>query len=266
MSVKLTLLEMVQEILEDMNGDEVNSITDTEESEQVAGHIKKSYRNIVSNSNWFHTRELVTLTSRSDSDFPTHFLVKDNVKKLEVVKYNLQKSGDPDRNYKEIEFKPFEEFMLHTAKRKSSATNVRTVIDDSGIELLILNDKSPDYYTTIDDVNIIFDSYDSTVDTTLNQSKLQAWGLVIPEFEMRDDFVPNLPPDAFALLLEESTSRCNYKMRQMQDPKSEVNARKQSRFMSRQNWIVDGGIKYPNFGRQSVRTHSNRDVWPRRDS
>lgn len=250
MSIKPTLLEMVQDILEDINGDEVNSITDTEESEQVAGHIKKTYRNIVSNSNWFHTRELVTLTPRSDSNYPTHFLVNEDVKKLEKVRYNKQKSGASDKDYQDIEFKPFDEFMTYTGGRKSSASNVQTVIDDSGIELFIKTDKAPDYYTTIDDVNIIFDSYDSDVDNTLQQSKLQAWGLVIPRFEVSDSFVPNLPPDAFALLIEEATSRCNYKMRQLADPDSKANALKQSRWLSRQNWVVEGGIKYPNYGRR----------------
>lgn len=249
MAVKLTLLQMVQDILEDINGDEVDSIGDTEESTQVAGHIKKTYRNLVSNSNWPHTRELITLTPRSDSTKPTHFTMNEDVKMLEEVYYNTEDSTDTDKKYTRMEYLTLSEFMMKTNKRKSSESDVVVITDDSGIELLIKNDKAPEYYTSINEVDIIFDSYDSTVDSTLQQSKLQAWGLVVPEFQLTDSFVPNLPPDAFALLMEESTSRCNYKMRQLEDIKSEQNSIKQARWMSRQNWVADGGIKYPNYGR-----------------
>ena len=40
---KMTLLAMVQDILNDMDGDEVNSISDTVEAEQVAQIIKTTY-------------------------------------------------------------------------------------------------------------------------------------------------------------------------------------------------------------------------------
>ena len=116
MAVKLTLLEMVQDILEDINGDEVNSINDTEESTQVAGHIKKTYRNLVSNSNWPHTRELVTLTPRSDSTKPTHFTVQEDVKLLEEVYYNTEKTGASDKNYTKMDYLPLSEFMMKVNK------------------------------------------------------------------------------------------------------------------------------------------------------
>lgn len=250
MAVKSTLLEMVQDILEDIGGDEVNSITDTEEAETVAGHIKKTYNNLSSNSNWPVTRSLITLTPRSDLSFPTHMTINENVKKLEKVMYNVIKTGETDKNYQEIDYLDFEDFMVKTNSRKSSDSDTVVVIDDSGIELLIKNDKRPEYYTSIDQSSLIFDSYDSAVDSTLQESKLQAWGLIIPEFTVEDSFTPNLPPDAFSLLMEESISRCNFKMRQLVDQKSENESRKQSRWMSRQNWVVGGGIKYPNYGRR----------------
>jgi hypothetical protein len=44
---KMTLLEMTQDILSDMDSDEVNSINDSVESLQVAQIIKTTYFNIV---------------------------------------------------------------------------------------------------------------------------------------------------------------------------------------------------------------------------
>ena len=46
--MKYTLLEMTQDILSNMSSDEVNSISDTPESLQVATIIKQKYYDIVS--------------------------------------------------------------------------------------------------------------------------------------------------------------------------------------------------------------------------
>lgn len=256
--MKQTLLEIVQTILEEVDGDTVNSISDTEESEQIAGFVRTVYRNMMSNSVWPHTRRAIALTPRSDSDFPTHMVVNDNVKELVSIRYNKIKSGETKKNYVLLKYKDPDEFLNILNKRDSTATNIDTIIDDSGIELLIKNDKAPEYYTSFDDVNVIFDSYDSDVDSTLQESKLQAQGYIIPVFTLEDDFIPDLPPDAFAKLIEETISRVQLKMRQFQDIKSEQESQRQSRYMSRRNWVVKGGINYPNYGRNKSYTPNNK--------
>ena len=52
--MKYTLLAIVQEILSDMDSDEVNSIDDTVESQQVASIVRSAYMAIMSNRNWAH--------------------------------------------------------------------------------------------------------------------------------------------------------------------------------------------------------------------
>ncbi len=247
--MKQTLLELVQDILSDIDGDEVNSITDTEESEQVARHIKAAYRSIVSNTNWPHTRRAVALDPRSDSNFPTHMVVKEEVKEMISVRYNTMDVGDTRREYQLLRYYDPDEFLRRINKRNNDEADVDIVTDDSGIELLIFNDKDPQFYTSFDDVNLIFDSYDSLADSTLQGSKFQAQGYIIPTFTITDAFTPDLPVDGFSLLYEESVSRCQFKMRQFEDRKAEAESQRQSRWMSRKNWVVDGGIKYPDYGR-----------------
>lgn len=248
--MKQTLLEIVQDILSDVEGDEVNSISDTEESEQVARHVKAAYRAIVSKSVWPHTRRAVALVPRSDSSFPTHMTVKEELKELISVRYNTAKLGETRKTYKELSYLDPDKFLVKLNARDNDSATVDVVIDDSGIELLINNNKAPQYYTSFDDVSVIFDSYDSAVDSTLQASKLQAQGYIIPEFTISDDFIPDLPVDAFSLLYEESVSRVQLKMRQFQDQKAEAESQKQSRWQSRKSWVVAGGINYPNYGRQ----------------
>jgi len=52
--MKLTLLEIVQDIMNDMDGDEVNAISDTIESQQVAQIVKTTYLEMMANRNWPH--------------------------------------------------------------------------------------------------------------------------------------------------------------------------------------------------------------------
>jgi hypothetical protein len=248
--MRQSLLEIVQSILSDMDGDEVNSIDDTEESSQVARIVRNNYNAMMSNTVWPHTRRALTLIGRSSSSFPTHMRTKEDLKELISVSYNTAVFGETRKIYKPVKYLDPDQFLFKLNSRNSDDVNVTTVIDDSGIELLIYKNKAPEYYTSIDDVNLIFDSYNSEVESTLHTAKMQAQGYIIPVFTMEDSFVPDLPVDAFTLLVERSTSACQYKLRQFQDIKSEAESVKQSRWLSRKAWTVSGGIKYPNYGRK----------------
>ena len=57
--MQMTLLEMVQDILNDIDSDPVNSIDDTEESVQIAQIIKTSYFALSTNRNWPHQKKLI---------------------------------------------------------------------------------------------------------------------------------------------------------------------------------------------------------------
>lgn len=245
-----TLLEMVQDILVEIRGDEVNSIGDTEESETIARFIKTAYNDLSSHTSWPHTRRAIALTARADSAFPTHFVLNSDVKKIISVNYDKRAVGETRRVYKPLTYKDPDEFLVYLNKRDNDQSNIDIITDDSGIELLIMNDKAPDYYTSFDDVNLICDSYDSAVDSTLQESKLQAQGYIIPEFTLADDFTPDLPPDAFSLLHQEALSRAQLRLREFQDMKAEQEANKQSRWMSRQAFRVNGGIRYPDYGKK----------------
>lgn len=251
--MKKTLLEIVQDILIDLNSDEVNSIADTEDSEQVARHVRATYNAIINKDTWPHTRRALTLVPRSDSNFPTHMVIQENVRELGTINYNKADVDDTRKRYEPVTYLEPDDFLRRTNKRHSDESDVDTVVDDSGIELLISNDKAPQWFTSFNDKDLVFDSYDSKVDATLQGSKLQASGYILPDFRLEDGFVPDLPADAFSFLIEEATSRCQFKMRQITDQKAEQESGRQRRKMSRKSWAVNGGIKYPNYGRKSYR-------------
>lgn len=250
---KLTLLEIVQSILSDMTSDVINSIDDTEESQQVAQIVKDTYQAIMSNRNWPHTKQLVHLTASTDSNLPSHMFIDDDFKEMISIFYDKRKVGDTRLLYQEVKWKDPDDFLRYTNSRNSDNTDVMIVTDPSGVIVLIMTNKAPTYYTSFDDSTLVFDSYDAGVDNTLQTSKTQARAYVTPPFVMEDDAVPNLPEEAFSALLEEAKSKAQFKLHSVQDLKSEQEATRQQRWLSRKDWRVKGGIKYPDYGRRGNR-------------
>lgn len=247
---------MVVDILNDMDGDEVNSIDDTFESSQVAQIIKSTYYAMMSNRNWPHTRQTVQLNPSGDTSYPTHMKVQEEIKELCFVNYNKAKTGETRKVYQPIKWLEPDDFLRVTNRRDNDSDNIDVIADYTGVELLIKNDLAPTYYTSFDDDNLVFDSYDSEVDNTLQQSKIQSQAYVIPAWSSDDDFIPDLPAEAFTALLEESKSRAMLKLKQVSDVKAEQESTRQQRWLSRKAWRVNGGVKYANYGRN---TRKRRD-------
>lgn len=250
--MKMTLLEIVQEILSDIDSDEVNSINDTVESEQVALMVKSTYQAMMSNRDWPHLSRSIQVEGIGDTNRPTHMKVQDAIKSLDFFNYDKRKSGVSKKAYQEVKYLPTDQFLNKLNKEDSTSANVKVVDDFGGIELLIRTDKAPSYYTSFDDEHIICDSYDKAADSTLQGSKVQAKGVVMPSWTMADDHVPDLPDYAFSALVEEAKSRAAFNLKQVVNQKAEQEASRQQRWISRKSRRLAGGIRYPSYGRGRV--------------
>lgn len=247
---KPTLLEIVQEILSDMDSDVINSIDDTDEAGQVATIVKSTYDAMMSNRNWPHTRQVINLTASGDSLLPTHMYLAEEVKEMISVYYDKRKLGDTRLKYDPVHWREPDDFLRFTNMRDNDSADVDVIDDPSGIQLLIATNKAPSYYTSFDDDALVFDSYDSEVDSTLQASKTQARAYVMPELIIADDTTPDLPKEAFSALIEEAKSKAMFKLKQMQDIKAEQESGRQNRWLSRKSWRAHGGIRYPDYGRK----------------
>lgn len=85
--MKLTLLEMTQNILSAMSSDEVNSIGDTAESLQVANIIQTVYYNIAARANLPEHNGLVQLVGVNDPLRPVLMTVPSNVTRINWIQY-----------------------------------------------------------------------------------------------------------------------------------------------------------------------------------
>lgn len=243
-----TLLDIVQDILNSLDSDEVNSINDTLESLQIAQIVKTTYYNIIDGKDWPQLYQLYQLTGLGNTNKPTHMAIPSDVVDVDWVRYNVRTSTDTKDRFTKIDYISPEEFIDLVNARDSSATNVQQVTDV--VTLNIIDDKAPQYWTSFDNDYIVFDSFDSDVDTTLQESKTQCYGKRHPTFSLTDAFVPDLPVQAFSYLLAEAKSTAFIELRQSPNSKAEQHSISQRRKMSQESWKAGGGVKYPNFGRK----------------
>lgn len=249
--MKMTLLEIVRDILNDMDSDDVNSISDTVEAMQVAQIVKTCYQEITSNRNWPHQKKLIEAEASGTLERPTHIRLPKNVKELEVFRYNANKTDDPTKmQYKEVWYREPDEFLRITSTMGSSPYS-RVVRDLNNTPIVIRTNQAPTYWTTFDDTHLVCNSYDSAVDDTLQRSKTQILVYTNPEWVHTDDAIPDLPEEAFAALLAEAKSTAFFSLKQMANEKAEQKATRQQRWLSRKAWRAKGGVRYDNYGRTS---------------
>lgn len=242
---KYTLLEMVQKILSDMDAEPVNAIGDTTESDQIASIIEDTFYAMVVNRLIPEHQGLLKLTSLSDSNFPTHFKYPDNVNNVSKIWYDT--STDGSFKYSTIKWKDPMDFLEMVDNNQSDYDSVEDKL--AGTTLRIRNNKQPEYYTSFDDLHIVMDSYDSTVDSTLSSAKSRAYGVTIPTFSLSDSFVPDIDEHLFPALLAESKSVCFSLLAGGADQKIEQQARRQKSYLQNDKYRSTRPNKWSNYGR-----------------
>lgn len=265
--MKMTLLKIVQDILSSMDSDEVNSISDTTESLQVATAVKHAYVDIVSRSNLPGHFDLFELNASLDPNKPTIMRLPDNCIGLNWVKYDKRMDGDTEPSYQKVDYLPQDTFFDYVFgyKDQGQADTVRFQItgpNNSSIDIVGLNNKAPTYYTSFNDTTIIFDSYDSSVDNTLMKNKTICYGEFGRVFLMEDSFVPDLDERQFSLLYNEAKASCFADLKQIANERAEQKVRKGWVTLQHQKSNIPSRPSFydttPNYGRKSFNGRNTR--------
>lgn len=254
---KQTLLQLTQDILSSLDSDQVNSISDTVESLQVANLVKNKYYDIISRGNLPAQKVLLQLTASTDPDRPTLMYVPAGVTDIEWIKYfdsnpddsqeqsqfgayshgvneDLVSSTDPSGitlpGYKYVTILGIDQFLDMINRFNNTDSNVVSYsFQEGGVNftLYFKDDIQPKYCTVIENTYILFDSYDSGFDTTLQESKTMVYGTKVTPFVMEDSFIPDIDDEQFSLLLNEVKSLAFYELKQMPHPKADQEIRRQ---------------------------------------
>lgn len=254
--MKYTLLDMTQTILSSMDSDEVNSISDNTEANQVATVIRTVYYDLIDRLNLPEHYSLITLDASGEPLKPVLMTVPSTVAHIKWLKYDYATDEDPDKNMQDLKFLALEDFLNMSYQKDIDETYVDSFTQTIGSDtftILYDNDSAPHYYTTFDDHYVLFDSYDSDVDGTLQKSKTLACARLYIPFEMEDNFTPDLDDAQFTLLLNEAKSLAWLELKQTQHPKAEQNARRGWVRSQKDKYAIEGLSdfdKLPNFGRK----------------
>jgi hypothetical protein len=280
----LTLLDYTQSILSSLNSDEVNSISDTPESLQVAEIIRQVYFNVITRTHLPEHVQFIQFEPSLNPGAPVLMYVPDGVSKITWLKYfnnnitgnagtdagfthdlNVDIPADdtsfntPPPGYQDVQVLPVTEFINIVTAYNPSETNVEsfTFTDSSNVfpgnfTLYYQNDRQPMYCTVISDYYVVFNSFDNTVDSTLQASKCMAYGEIIPKWVMEDNFVPLIDEAQVPLLLNEAKSLAFYELKQTLHQKAEQESKRQWSSVQQDKARSDKPSYFnqlPNFGR-----------------
>ena len=240
--MKTTLLQIVQSILSDMDSEDVNSISDTVEAQQIASVVEDTYFNIIAAREIPEHSRLLSLVALGDTNKPTHFKYPTDTKKITRLEYNVGTVSD--KQFRELKFV---DPLVFLDRMSEEDTLVETF--EGSVDIYVANDRDPSYYTSFDDEYVIVDAYDAAEETSLQASKTRAWGSVYPSFSQTDSFEPDLDNTLMPLLLAEAKSTCFSLFKGGSDPKVEQAARRLKSYTQNDLYKTKQANKRPHYGR-----------------
>mgnify|MGYP000076586041 CR=1 FL=1 len=186
--MKYTLLRLIQEYQDKSSGFPIDSIFDSDETQQSATIAETVYYDLESKLREAEfTTDLITVEHVGDVNKPNYLQLPS---KLHRVK-DSQVSYLVDGKYKKLWYLPPQEFLDLCID--SDADNVTMVADFNGVTIPVINDRAPSFYTSFDGQYLVTDSYDSDEETTLQAFKTRVLGSISKVFLIEDDFEIPLP-------------------------------------------------------------------------
>lgn len=276
--MKLTLLEMTQDILSSMSSDEVNSIGDTVESLQVANIIKQKFFDIYSRVPLPNLEGLVQLQPSLDPSSPVLMHVPDDIEYIKWIKYfdnnttgtntanGFQHSLNVDvtpssstgmipPGYVDVQILSNLDFINLVTGYNPEESNVESfqyTQDGLNFTLYYMNDRSPEFCTVLNNQYVVFNAYDNVVDSTLQASKTMAFGQRCPKFLMEDTFIPPLNDEQFPLLFNEAKQTAFFELKQQAHQLADRETRRGWSTVQKTKSVVNKPTYFdalPNYGR-----------------
>lgn len=261
--MKYTNLEIVQTVLSSMDSDEVNSVNDTVESQQVLEIVKTVHDDIISRGDLNSNKTPFNLIASADLTKPILMTRPDGIDRVDWIKYDCQKLGDTVPNWTMMDYLPFDTFIDYMHQWNQNYDYVQSfdhLFNSYTIRFTFRNDVSPKFYTSLDDTTLMFDAFDASVDSTLQSAKTIGYGFKATNFVKSDDFVPELLPQQFQLLINEAKSLAWAELKQVPHQKAEQSARRNWRHLQKSRLSVPdntfnnkvGFDRLPNFARKRI--------------
>ena len=224
---KIALLEICQNIASDMDSFGFNSITEDDEGMQIARVVKEQFELMQSTLTMVDTEKRYQLQTLAG--FPNMLKMPDNAESLTRLQYRQDDPADASTRmvYADLirlEPEVFSDMMLGL---NELSTNVTAGLDPDGAPVKYSTNSPPAYFTSFDNENIMFDSYQSgfvgNADGVTAGNTI-CFGEVVPVFLLEDTYVPEIPENAFMRLITTSKAACFDKLNGEPNRTAEMNA------------------------------------------
>ena len=258
-----TNLSMVQNILSSMDSDNVNSISDTEEAMQVETVLQETYENITSRRQWEFMRKTRQLENVSDTTRPVKFKIPDTVTRVTCFRYKTFKEGTEPQEFswKELDYLLPCDFIDHVQSRNITQMEAEgraiTVLNDDDVEMYIITDVEPQFWTSFDDKFIYLDSWMLEDSNTVVQTRTSVTVVEQQLFVTGDTAIQSLPPEMFPLLVAEAKSTCWLNFKGAANQKAEQIAARQYNKMREEEPTVKAPRTWVNYGKPSSGTRGS---------
>ena len=228
--MKRTLLEMAQELASSLDAEEFNSISDSTESMQIAMIIRGVYYDLATDIGLPEHEEVFQLNASGSTSFPVKMTLPARVTKTREIYYDCRDATETNPLYTPLIMKSFADFVIEQQGLREDTAGVGLMTIPFGGEnykIMYRTDKHPTYFTYAPDNTLLFDSYDSTVEATLQKSKTMCIGSMYPEFTLADAFTPDLDANQFSLLYNRAKVRAFNELKQQANQEAAGEARRQ---------------------------------------
>ena len=141
--MKLTLLELVQDMLVATDSENVSSVGETEDAGMCVNIANREFEKLISKFRWKHTREFSKLEVTSN--------------KNEMTLASNAIAVDPNTVYytdDRVYWMEPDRFLAYTITRLTSESNI---IESNNVK--VYSDRNPQYFTSFDDYTLVFDAY-----------------------------------------------------------------------------------------------------------
>lgn len=227
MTQRKNLLAITQSILASMDSDEVSSINDTTEARMVVDIIEQSWNDITTQIEFPELWDHFELSPPLDMAKPTLLRLPDDIVKVDYIRYNRAGPGEPN-DLIDILPLPREKFF-DRQRQLVDKPNTYSYEYDSPRGTIVTwgyNNAWPQYYTTVNSRDVIFDNYDIAIGQTVVANRTHCYGQFYPEFVREDTWVPPISQRQFSLFFNEAKSQCFLELKQQENAKAEQRARR----------------------------------------
>ena len=223
--MRYTNLKLLQQVARALNSDEVDLVDETLESQDILGIMERTLDDILGRRHWEFMRDKLGVMTAGNSVIQTTLPIQ--LVRLQELQY--RDTSIVEGKYTKLIYMESQDFIRRLQSNDKAASNTDEV-DIGGVKVWPRNDVRPMFYTSLDELTILVDSYDISEDATgIDATKMSVLGILKPVFDFTitsGAITQAIPEQMFNYWLWETIAVASSELRQVSNQRAERSARR----------------------------------------